>query len=255
MNIFGKYADYYDHFYSDKNYRQECDMLINLFKKFSSQSIKTILDLGCGTGNHAFILKDMGFEVTGLDRSKSMLKNAIKKTKNTKKVPPINFIEGDIRHFNLNITFDAAIMMFGVLSYQIKNEDVLNTLKSIRKHLQKERVLIFDTWFGPGVLHNKPSDRLKIIEGKSEQIIRFANSNLDVINQRCTVNYRTWHIKNKKLVTEVVEHHPMRYFFTQEMELFLKITNYKLLHTGSFPQWNKPPDDTSWNVIWVAQAV
>jgi predicted TPR repeat methyltransferase len=37
---------------------------------------KTILELGCGTGKHANILADYGFNILGIDSSKTMLNEA-----------------------------------------------------------------------------------------------------------------------------------------------------------------------------------
>ena len=50
--LFGKeYADQYDLLYGDKDYEAECDLLEKVFRLYSSAPVKTILDLGCGTGN------------------------------------------------------------------------------------------------------------------------------------------------------------------------------------------------------------
>jgi ubiquinone/menaquinone biosynthesis C-methylase UbiE len=73
------YADCYDAFYQKKDYEAECDLIERLFKTYASAQIKTVLDLGCGTGNHTISLARRGFEVIGVDRSESMLAQARKK--------------------------------------------------------------------------------------------------------------------------------------------------------------------------------
>ena len=45
--VFGTYGEYYDIFYSDKNYEQECDFIQEIFKKYSSFPVTNILDAGC----------------------------------------------------------------------------------------------------------------------------------------------------------------------------------------------------------------
>ena len=43
------YSSSYDSIYREKNYEEECDFLEKLFKA-NGKEVKTILDLGCGTG-------------------------------------------------------------------------------------------------------------------------------------------------------------------------------------------------------------
>lgn len=55
MEVFGKeYTRAYDHLYQDKDYAKECDFIEAVFQKYSV-GVKTILDLGCGTGGHALV--------------------------------------------------------------------------------------------------------------------------------------------------------------------------------------------------------
>ena len=63
-----EFAKYYDKFYQNKNYKKETEFL----KNFINANDK-ILDVGCGTGIHAALLTDNGFEVDGLDLNKEML--------------------------------------------------------------------------------------------------------------------------------------------------------------------------------------
>jgi len=54
--------------------------------------------------------------------------------------------------------------MFAVMGYQIANEDIMSAFKTASKHLEKNGLFIFDAWFGPAVLSQKPSERFKVIE-------------------------------------------------------------------------------------------
>jgi SAM-dependent methyltransferase len=55
---------------------------------------KTSIDLGCGTGNVAFILDELGFEASGIDVSNNAIKQANLNAKSLKK--NINFEVGDL---------------------------------------------------------------------------------------------------------------------------------------------------------------
>lgn len=134
--VFGSlYADAYDALYQDKDYESECDLLQLLFQKYATGPIRTILDLGCGTGKHSFSLAGRGFELVGIDRSQEMIARAQKKLPlscNAK----VSFQKADIRKLELGRLFDACLMMFAVLGYQTANADVLSTLGTARRNLR-----------------------------------------------------------------------------------------------------------------------
>lgn len=167
--VFDKiYSDQYDLLYGGKNYEAECDLLEEVFKCYADNKVQSILDLGCGTGNHAIPLVQRGYEVTGVDLSEDMLIHARKKTDHLNLVTDVHqpipvFLQGDLRSLNLNQTFDVVLMMFAVLGYQYSNADVLEALKTARQHLRKGGLLIFDIWYGPAVLAIRPSDRVKFL--------------------------------------------------------------------------------------------
>jgi len=78
MNQFGNlYSQYYDLLYQDKDYIAEVDYIENLIKSHSRE-VKTILDLGCGTGKHDELLCDKGYTVHGVDISKEMLPDYVR---------------------------------------------------------------------------------------------------------------------------------------------------------------------------------
>ena len=76
MSTFSKYSEYYDLFYKDKDYEAECDFIEEVFKRYSSIPVKSILDIGCGTGGHAIPLTKRDHSVTGIDISTTMLEKA-----------------------------------------------------------------------------------------------------------------------------------------------------------------------------------
>lgn len=68
-----EFVKYYDKFYSKKDYKKEVLFLKNFIDKEDK-----IIDIGCGTGMHASLLKN--YNIDGLDLNKEMLELA--KTKN-----------------------------------------------------------------------------------------------------------------------------------------------------------------------------
>lgn len=257
--IFGRdYADHYDLLYRDKDYESECNMLEGVFKNYGSGPIESILDLGCGTGNHSLILALRGYHVTGVDKSPDMLEHARQKlgvTQSLVKTDRVTFIQGDVRKMKLERSFDAAIMMFAVLGYQLENADVLAAFSTIRDHLRPGGLLLLDAWYGPGVLIQRPQDRIRAIRDRGEQVLRTASSALDTRRHLCTVRYHMWRLVGDRLAMEVEEEHCVRFFFPRELEFFLEIAGFRLIRLGAFPNFEHEPDESTWNVLAVASAV
>lgn len=254
--VFGsEYAGAYDLLYGDKDYAAECDLIEQLFHAYESPKVQSILDLGCGTGNHAIPLARRGYEVLGVDQSDEMLDLARKKACIEGTDKRARFENGDIRSLQINRSFDAAAMMFAVLGYQLENQDVLATLRTTRDHLKAGGLLVFDVWYGPAVLGQRPADRTKIIPTEKGQILRTASAMLDVQRHLCQVRYRLSRMESDRIVAEAEENHWMRYFFPQELNLFLQCTEFVPLRMGSFPHFEREPDETTWNVLTVARAV
>jgi SAM-dependent methyltransferase len=246
------YADQYDLFYGDKNYESECDLLENTFTRYSKKPVQSILDLGCGTGSHSIPLAQRGYKVQGVDLSENMLTYAHKKAQRlTSKYPPV-FSQGDVRSVNLGKQFDAVLMMFAVLGYQLTNDDVLAALRTVRKHLKPGGLFIFDVWYGPAVLAIRPSDRVKIIPTVDGKVIRVATGCLDTAHHLGEVNYHIWRLSGNRVISETEETHSMRFFFSMELELLLSTCGFKLKSLTAFPSLEQPVDETTWNAFIVA---
>lgn len=251
MNTFHSYANYYDLIYQDKDYKSECDFLEAIFSKYFSKLVRSILDLGCGTGGHTLILAERGYEVTGIDLSQEMLEISRRKGKERKL--NVEFSQGDIRNIELNQKFDAVISMFAVISYQITNEDLISTFKVALKHLKKNGLFIFDAWFGPTVLTQKPSDRFQVIEKGDERIIRFATPLLDILNHTVDVKYKIIKLSNNKVLDEVDEVHKVRFLFPQEIKLICDMIGFKVLELCPFMNLGKTPTENDWNVTEIVR--
>jgi hypothetical protein len=46
----------------------------------------------------------------------------------------------------------------------------------------------------------------------------------------------------------------MRYFFAPELALFLESSGFRSLRLGAFPNFDREPDETTWNVLATATA-
>ncbi|HWQ95830.1 MAG TPA: class I SAM-dependent methyltransferase [Candidatus Methylomirabilis sp.] len=250
MSVFGSYSNYYDLLYKDKNYPAEVDFIDSLFKKYATKNVKVILDMGCGTGGHALLLAEKGYDVTGIDGSEDMLSIALKKAR--KANLSLKFIKSDICNFNLNKKFDAVISMFAVMGYQTSNEEFEKALMSAGQHLKPDGLFIFDVWFGPAVISQKPGDRIKIIENNGEKIIRLTRSALDIMKHRVDVNFNVMTIKGTEFYEPTEENHQMRFFFPMELEFFFKKTGFKVIKMIPFMQIDGTLSENNWDMTVIA---
>jgi SAM-dependent methyltransferase len=246
-----QYANAYDTLYRDKDYDGEAALLQRIFEQYGPHPVRRVLDLGCGTGNHSLRLAKLGYEVTGVDRSADML--GLARQKADEQHLSVRFQHSAIGNLALGETFDAALLMFAVLSYQHTNDDVLAALHTARSHLTAGGLLVFDVWYGPAVLTERPGERIRIIESNGQSTLRATSGTLDTRQHLCRVDYRLWQISGEMLTSHASESHWMRYFFPKELELFLSLTDFELLRLGAFPDINRDPDDTTWNTMAVAK--
>lgn len=249
MSQFGDlYSQYYDLLYSDKDYSSEVEYVNGLISA-NSKNAKTLLDMGCGTGKHAELFCDKGYIVHGIDLSEDMLK--IAETRRGRKEDRLTFSHSNISELNLDKKFDVVISLFHVMSYQNSNEELMTAFVVAKKHLNDGGIFIFDFWYGPAVLTDKPTTRIKRLENESIKVTRLAEPVLYAQKNIVNVNYDVF-MENKKTkeVLEKKELHKMRYFFDTELEI---ICNHLDFIIEKKHEWmsDKNPDFNSWNVVWV----
>jgi SAM-dependent methyltransferase len=251
--IFGPaYAGAYDAFYAEKNYDAECDMIEGAFRRFEAARVRSVLDLGCGTGNHALRMARRGYAVTGIDLSAEMLRLAHAKAGDAGL--PVELRQGDVRFFDAQGLFDAALLMFAVLGYQHSDDDVLETFRNIRRHLRPGGLLAFDAWYGPGVLADPPGSRARTVDTADGPMLRSATSEMDVRRHLCRVQYQLSRLGGEGAEGVVEETHVVRYFFPAELELQLAVSGFELLSLADFGKPEREPDASSWNAFVIARA-
>ncbi len=252
QSVFGSdYASLYDRFYTGKDYVAECDLIERMARDHGVKPMRSILDLGCGTGSHALILAERGYEVVGVDRSMDMLSQA--RAKMVGRGFNADFHWDDIRTMNLDRKFDIVVMMFSVIGYQLDNRSVTATLLTAARHLNPGGLFIFDFWYGPAVVHLQPSERAQVIPSSGGHIVRVGSGTLDIGNQTCTVEYRLWQFCDDRVVVAASETHKVRFFFPMELRLLLDAAGFSCVRMGKFPEFCKDPDETTWNAMIVAR--
>jgi SAM-dependent methyltransferase len=239
-STFGKYASYYDSLYASKDYGAECQFLETMFTRYASRPVRSILDLGCGTGGHSILLAERGFDVLGVDRSAEMLEVA--KGRGSR----AEFAQGDISTFSSGRTFDAAVCMFAVLSYLDTNAQLESFFAKVSEQLVPGGIFICDFWHGPGVLTDVPGDRLKSLTRPDGEVLRFAQTELVADRNVGIVRYRVLHLDGARVVSDIREDHTMRYFFAPELEGFGERCGLRMKLFCDLFNADKKADTSSW---------
>ena len=249
MNQFGNlYSQYYDLFYSDKDYSAEVDYINSLIQA-NNKNINTLLDMGCGTGKHAELFCNKGYTVHGIDLSEDMLK--IAENRRIGKENKLSFSHSNIQNLSLNKKFDVVVSLFHVMSYQNSNSELFKAFEVAKKHLKDGGIFIFDFWYGPAVLTDLPTNKIKRLENGNIKVTRLAEPILNAQKNIVDVNYDIF-IENKetKEVIEKKELHKMRYFFDTELEFICESIGFNILNKYEWLSY-KNPDFSSWNVVWI----
>lgn len=252
-HIFKKLAEYYDLVYNSKHYDNEVQKIHAILRKHLTKKVPEILDIGCGTGGHSLYFAQQGYSVTGIDISEEML--SIAKQKAEQKHITLKLIHADARSCNLKHVFDGVLSLFHVLSYQISNDDVHMFFNTANKHLSSGGVFLFDCWYGPGVLTDRPVSQYRTYEDNRNKVYRYKNPVLHIHESTVDVEHRLF-IESKSSGYKpyrFVENHTLRYFFKPEIEEFLTATGFVLLEWGTLGNVLKKPKDSSWDCYFLAQ--
>ncbi len=250
MSIFKDYAKYYNLFYRDKDYAKEVDYVDSLIKKYAKNKKKSILDVGCGTGIHALLFRRKGYRVVGIDKSTEMVniaKSSVTENDN------IEFYTRDSTEFNLDRKFDIIVSLFHVISYHTTNKALYRCFRNIYKHLNKGGVFIFDFWYGPAVLTQKPKVKVKKIWGRDTKITRTAIPRININENTVDINYEII-IKSKgnEILEKIKEKHRMRYFFLPELNFMLGQAGFKVIKSLEWMSFKEDLSVKSWSGVLIA---
>ena len=222
---YGKFARYYDPIYHGLvDYEGDVNFLEAVFRRYRVKP-KTILDLGCGTGNHDFPLVRRGYQVTGIDQSREMLSYARKKGAGTRSRP--RFVRARMQSFELRETFDAAICMFGAFDYLLSAGEAARCLRAVRAHLGPHGLFVFEHWQTSGVRpgHQSWLDRMTELG----EIVRLSEDTFDSRRSQLAMNFRFLVFRHDRVLDRFSERHVVRTYTRAEMGRLLQETGFDRL--------------------------
>lgn len=252
MNQFKEYAQYYNLFYGDKDYHREAETVNEIIAKYSKLiDGRSLLNLGCGTGRHDYELTQLGWNTKGVDLSDNMIDVANKSYSSL----GMRFEVGDIRSYHDGDKYDVCTALFHVMSYQTSNEDIIAAFSTANHELKAGGLFVFDCWYGPGVLTDRPSIRIKQVEDENNVFIRHALPDMYADRNVVDVKYDVLVINKQTGIAERLnETHSMRYMFTPEIKLLLENAGFSM-ETCIDCATLAPVTYESWTAYFVARKV
>ena len=184
----------------------------------------------------------------------SCLTIEIAKEKAKKAGLPVEFVSRDIAGIDLQSSFDAVIGMFAVMSYQASNLAFARACRTANKYLKHGGTFIFDCWYGPAVLTEKPTMRIKEVKlNDNERIIRLTEPVLNTLTHTVEVCFTLMKIRNNCLINETKESHLMRFLFPQEVKYFLEVAGFSEMKLCPFLQLEESLGERDWNMAVIAR--
>lgn len=197
---------YYDLFKDENSYIDTVNKLDSLFKK---NNVKSVLDIGCGTGKIDKLLKDKGYEISGIDNNKEMIEHA------QRNYPEITFKQMEAQSFRLNRKFDAIIALDSVLTFLTKKNDFEKAIKNMVDHIKKDSITFFNTGFTEKLIPTGFTDHF-VKKGKKEGMTYKKEYSMKRDGNLLVTNIKIF--ENNKIIVE--EEHIHRIIFE---ELVMKL--------------------------------
>lgn len=196
---------------------------------------KSVIEIGCGTGNLADSFFKNGFTYTGLDVSEDMLNIA------RGKYPNLSFLQGDMRQFALDQKTESCIITGRTISYLLSNEDVLKTFHSINRSLEMGGIVVFDfidaLQFIPRI-----KDGEEIIHTAAYQQKKYQRKSIWTLNLKegFTFNWLSHYsqiTENGQFIELGTDDSVIRTFTKEEIFIFLTLSGFEVLHCVQRPSY------------------
>ena len=233
-----------EQFYSDaRSYDRlfpRGERAVEFYEAEAARQGGSVLELGCGTGHKLIPIGSHGQSCVGLDLSTAMLAEAGRKARERR--VEAEWVQGDMRDFDLGRTFDLVIIASNSLLHLHEPEDLVACFRSVRRHLAPGARLVFDV-FNPSVRMLAQADGAR----RRRDALSFVDPDRGVVHVDVAETYDaaaqvtrgTWYFSTDTEADFTVAPLEIRSIFPQELPLLLSLGGLRLVER--FGDWSRAP--------------
>jgi SAM-dependent methyltransferase len=212
------FANYYDRLNGHKDYAGEVSKLDEFIRTNVESLRPSILDVGCGTGQHAMLLATKGYDITAVDVSPDMIRVAKCKT------DEVQFCCAEVSQLR-RADFEFAYSLFNVINCFNSISELTAFFEGIANRLLANATLLVESWNPIAVIAAPPTVVERIYEYEDQRIVRKVTPFPDFFRQRLELEYNvdvyeagagSAKLRNFKVV------HKLLLFTPQEIEYCLQ---------------------------------
>jgi SAM-dependent methyltransferase len=165
------WRDYFDAKYIDllgqqfSRGAQQTHADVELLLKLLPPAPARILDAGCGQGRHSIRLAQAGYQMTGIEQSRSLIERARQAATAAKAT--VEFVEGEHLTCQWEATFDAIINMSTAFGYYADDTDNQRVLEAWHRALHENGFLIMELGHRDQIVRNFRSNYWYALENKT----------------------------------------------------------------------------------------
>lgn len=214
------------------DYEKQYALFEGLIRK---HECRRVLEIGCGSGNLCPFFVEAGYDYTGLDLAEEMLAIA------REMYPGGEFVQGDMRNFDLMRTFDAVMVTGRSFTYMTRNEDVRRALGVMGRHLESGGILVFDNFHAGDIFRDFKEEMESVCVCGPRTYTRVSRNSVNG-ETGWTWNWNATYIieEGGKETRAIEDNVVLRAFTPDELELFLDLAGFMVLET-----LHEPPALTS----------
>ena len=216
------------------------EQAVDFYRTEADRSGGRVLELGSGTGHKLIPIATDGHPCVGLELSPDMLAEAQRKT--DERGVEVEWVQGDMRDFDLGRPFDLVIIAANSLLHLHKAQDLVDCFRSVRQHLAPGGRLIFDV-FNPSVRILAQADGVR----RRRDALSFVDPDHGLVHVDVAETYDAaaqvtrgrWYFSTDSEADFVVAPLEIRSIFPQELPLLLSLGGLRVVER--FGDWSRAP--------------
>ena len=233
-----------ERFYSDARLYDRLfpggESAVDFYRAAADRQGGSVLELGCGTVHKLIPIASDGHPCTGLELSPDMLTEAQRKA--DERALTLEWVQGDMRDFDLGRTFDLVIIAANSLLHLHETGDLLSCFRCVRAHVAPGGRFVFDV-FNPNVRVLADADGVR----RTRDVLSFVDPDRGIVRVDVAETYDaaaqvtrgTWHFSADLGPDFVVAPLELRSIFPQELPLLLSLAGLRLV--DRFGDWSGRP--------------